>query len=167
MISIWIITWEKVCSVLRFYLTSCILIICKTLIYQFSSHVHHMEKFQVVFLQGLRRQGRSLWEPHAGGKIFLWIYCRNSEVLKGGIADFEVGLRISGGYPYGIHNPPKKFQLRSPIVRKTPLFPLGKHHKRPLLGKHHKQPLSTRFLYILKQDNDFGTIQEWLDREIL
>merc|ERR1711923_437298 len=43
----------------------------------------------------------------------------------------------------------------------------GKHHKRPLLGKHHKRPVSTRFLNMLKQDNDFGTIQEWLDREIL
>ena len=41
-----------------------------------------------------------------------------------------------------------------------------KHHKQPLLGKHHKRPLSTRFFYILKQDNNFGTIQEWLDREI-
>ena len=36
-----------------------------------------------------------------------------------------------------------------------------KHHKQPLLGKHHKRPLSTKFLYILRQDNDFGTIQEW------
>ena len=38
------------------------------------------------------------------------------------------------GYPFGIHNPPKKCWPRSPVVRKTPLFPLGKHHKRPLLG---------------------------------
>ena len=36
-----------------------------------------------------------------------------------------------------------------------------KHHKQPLLRKHHKRPLSTRFLYILKQDNNFGTIQEY------
>ena len=41
---------------------------------------------------------------------------------------------------------------------------MGKPHKRPTWGSHINDPPSTRFLYILKQDNDFGTIQERLDR---
>ena len=42
--------------------------------------------------------------------------------------------------------------------------PLGETSKTTHFGKPPKRPPSTRFLYILKQDNDFGTIQERLDR---
>ena len=49
-------------------------------------------------------------------------------ILKGGVADFEVGMRIWGTHRVSIIL--KTIRPRSPVVRKTPLFPLGKPPKR-------------------------------------
>ena len=53
---------------------------------------------------------------------------------KEAITDFEVNLKIKSIHGKGYKVRKKKFRPRSPVVRKTPLFPLGNHHKRPLLG---------------------------------
>ena len=122
--------------------------------------------------------------------------CMIGRPLKGGVADFEVGLRFQGTHRVSII--PKKNSGQGHRLSGKPLyFPWGNHkfqslgettnssHQRlefvvsrettnsshlgkPQIlvtwGNHKNQSPSTRFLYILKQDNVFGTIQERLDR---
>ena len=62
-------------------------------------------------------------------KIFEIIGHKN---VKGGVAEFEVNLKIYS--THGVFIIRKKIWSRSPVVRKTPLFPLGKPQKSNIWG---------------------------------